>query len=120
MLNGRWVESDEIFSRTQSSIDLEEVEQPVPETESRPSAAAPECEEQEVDNRKAAALKPLRFREVLLSQTDHELSLVQVLCEMCVLLECDAALGAGAQRVLRRAAAAAGLAAADHDGIAEL
>jgi hypothetical protein len=38
----------------------------------------------------------LRFREVLLSQTDHELSLVQVLCEMCValcaLLECNAAL----------------------------
>lgn len=90
MLNGKWVESDEIFSRTQASIDLEEVEQPVPEPESRPSlssrpaAAAPECEEQEVDNRKANLMKPLRFREVLLSQTDHELSLVQVFCEVCV------------------------------------
>lgn len=102
MLNGRWVESDEIFSSTQASYHLEEVEQPVPETEprpsfsSRPAAAAPECEEQELENRKATPLKPLRFREVLLSQTDHELSLVQVLCEMrvalCALLECNAAL----------------------------
>ena len=84
MLNGRLVESDEIFSSTQASIHLEAVEQPVPETESRPSfssrpaAAAPECEEQELENRKVNPLKPLRFREVLLSQTDHELSLVQV------------------------------------------
>ena len=86
MLNGRWVPSDEIF---------EGIPPMTPSLQPRASAAAGQTTEMPVHPAAAASvlavseeplqqqravkpLKELRFRQVLLSQTDHELSLLQV------------------------------------------
>ena len=86
MLNGRWVPSDEIFegvppmtpSLQHSAAAGQTTEMPV-----HPAAAASvlAVSEEPDKQQRASAVKPLkelRFRQVLLSQTDHELSLLQV------------------------------------------
>jgi hypothetical protein len=88
MLNGRWVESHDIFEKTPAShisgkLDekssgaaLEPVHQPAI-VASAPTAAFKEEDQQNLQKTKNM-WKEIRFREVLLSQTDLELSLIQV------------------------------------------
>jgi hypothetical protein len=78
MLNGRWFESDEIFHRIPAPIKSNEVDQLVLEMASPPATAVTVSEDQDLEKRPINKMKEIRFREVLLSQTDHELSLIQV------------------------------------------
>jgi hypothetical protein len=87
MLNGRWVPSDEIFEGI-SPMMPSPAGGPTTEMAVQPAAAAsalPVLEEPDKQKRAANPLKELRFRQVLLSQTDHELSLIQV---RCLVLRC--------------------------------
>lgn len=88
MINGRWVESRDIFEKTPSShtsgkvdekssgVALEPVHEPAI-VASTPTAAFKEEDQQNLQKTKKM-WKEIRFREVLLSQTDLELSLIQV------------------------------------------
>ncbi len=83
MINGRWVESHDIFEKTPASHISSKVDkkssavalEPAP-VASAPTAAFKEEDQQNLQNKKE--WKEIRFREVLLSQTDLELSLIQV------------------------------------------
>jgi hypothetical protein len=88
MINGRWVESRDIFENTPSShtsgkvdekssgVALEPVHEPAI-VASTPTAAFKEEDQRNLQKTKKM-WKEIRFREVLLSQTDLELSLIQV------------------------------------------
>ena len=88
MINGRWVESPDIFEKTPAShtsgkvdekssgVALEPVNEPAI-VASTPTAAFKEEDQQNLQKTKKM-WKEIRFREVLLSQTDLELSLIQV------------------------------------------
>ena len=88
MINGRWVESRDIFEKTPTShtsgkvdekssgVALEPVHEPAI-VASTPTAAFKEEDQQNLQKTKKM-WKEIRFREVLLSQTDLELSLIQV------------------------------------------
>jgi hypothetical protein len=86
MINGRWVESHDIFAKTPASqvsgqldeklnaLTLETVSQPV----ILASAPTAPFKEEDRQNLQTKMWKEIRFREVLISQTDLELSLIQV------------------------------------------
>jgi hypothetical protein len=86
MINGRWVESNEIFEKLPTSQSSQESQKigdlsvliaaPEPSRAAFASCAAPEDQDQQKCHSKT--WKEIRFREVLLSQTDQELSLIQV------------------------------------------
>ncbi len=78
MLNGRWFESDDIFHRMPALMKSDEVDQPVLEMASPPATAIKVSEDQVLEKSPTNNMKEIRFREVLLSQTDQELSLIQV------------------------------------------
>jgi hypothetical protein len=135
MLNGRWVESHEVFDSPQVSE----------QHETKMDSHERDAELSEVARALAQPLQPaeakhesktwkeIRYREVLLSQTDSELGMMQVrwlgwcVCECaCICLWCacfegpQPAFAPGSERVFRRTALDAGTPNAENDRAAEL
>lgn len=88
MMNGRWVETNEIFEKMPASRNSEELGNngdssilnlnPPPSREALIFATCTTSKDQDHQNCQVKSWKEIRFREVLLSQTDPELSLIQV------------------------------------------
>ena len=85
MINGRWVESHEIFDKLPELQNSEsKADQPTLVTGNHLSGVdfvtSAVREDRNKGNDQGKVWKEIRFRDVLLSQTENELSLIQVCC----------------------------------------